>query len=182
MASEGPAVFFRTAVLASNFVLVLSWQPSHSLPRQGEQWSTVSVRTLPKKLWSTSPDGPQFLVEHCAIQNCGPLPKKQSLEYLQGRMSFKRRMNWVAHETKIMCSGNFRGGPQGHNSLHDCTGRGHIGWKRGEVVSGTNRACRVRVPTRRPRRIMGLSGIVLHILMEGSRLLNAADARCGAPA
>ena len=24
--------------------------------------------------------------------------------------------------------------PQGHNRLHDCTGRGHIGWKRGEVV------------------------------------------------
>ena len=65
LASEGPAVFVRTAVLASNFVLVLSWQPSHSLPRQGEQWSTVSVLTLPKKLWSTSPDGPQFLVEHC---------------------------------------------------------------------------------------------------------------------
>ena len=32
------------------------------------------------------------------------------------------------------------GGPQGHSSLHDCTGRGHIGWKRGEVVPSTNHA------------------------------------------
>ena len=32
-------------------------------------------------------------------------------------------------------------GPRGHNSLHDCTGRGHIGWKRGEVVPGTDHAC-----------------------------------------
>ena len=117
LASEGPAVFVRTAVLASNFVLVLSWQPSHSLPRQGEQWSTVSVLTLPKKLWSTAhiaevncgplPTLPEKLrtakfwsktvrhspaplpktVEHCAIQNWGHPPKKQSLEYLQGAPS-----------------------------------------------------------------------------------------------
>ena len=26
------------------------------------------------------------------------------------------------------------GGPQGHSSLRDCTGRGHIGWEPGEVV------------------------------------------------
>ena len=38
------------------------------------------------------------------------------------------------------------GGPQGHIRLHDCTGRGHIGWKRGEVVSETNHACYARVP------------------------------------
>ena len=32
------------------------------------------------------------------------------------------------------------GGPQGHSRLHDSTGRGHIGWKRGEVVPLTNHA------------------------------------------
>ena len=44
-----------------------------------------------------------------------------------------------------MCSGPFRGA-QGHNSLHDCTGRGHIGWKRGEVVPETNHARCAHVP------------------------------------
>ena len=32
------------------------------------------------------------------------------------------------------------GGPQGHNCLHDCTGRGRIGWKRGEVITSANHA------------------------------------------
>ena len=45
----------------------------------------------------------------------------------------------------MTCSGPFRGG-QGHNSVHDCTGRGHIGWKRGEVVPGANHARYAHVP------------------------------------
>ena len=36
------------------------------------------------------------------------------------------------------------GGPQGHIRLHDCTGKGHIGWEPGEVVPGTDRTCYVR--------------------------------------
>ena len=36
------------------------------------------------------------------------------------------------------------GGPQGHSSLHDCTGKGHIGWKRGEVVPSTKQSCCVQ--------------------------------------
>ena len=35
------------------------------------------------------------------------------------------------------------GGPQCHNSLHDCTGRGHISWKRGEVVIWTQQIARL---------------------------------------
>ena len=30
--------------------------------------------------------------------------------------------------------------PQRHNRLHNCTGRGHIGWEPGEVVPGPNHA------------------------------------------
>ena len=30
------------------------------------------------------------------------------------------------------------GGPQGHNVLHDCTGRGHVDWKSGEVAPLAN--------------------------------------------
>ena len=41
----------------------------------------------------------------------------------------------VMHSTSCVVAPS--GGPQGHNSLHDCTGRGHIGWKRGEVVPET---------------------------------------------
>ena len=45
----------------------------------------------------------------------------------------------------MTCSFPFRGA-QGHNSLHDCTGRCHIGWKRGEVVPETNHARCAHVP------------------------------------
>ena len=43
----------------------------------------------------------------------------------------------VQKTNEISCVVAPSGGPQGHNSLHDCTGRGHIGWKRGEVVPET---------------------------------------------
>ena len=45
---------------------------------------------------------------------------------------------WEPSPTYMMTySGPLRGA-QGHDSLHNCTGRGHIGWKRGEVVPVPN--------------------------------------------
>ena len=53
---------------------------------------------------------------------------------MSGERESRGRRLW---RPRVMtCSGPFRGA-QGHNSLHDCTGRGHIGWKRGEVVPET---------------------------------------------
>ena len=47
-----------------------------------------------------------------------------------GWLSFPDRL----YVSSIICVVAPSGGPQGHSSLRDCTGRGHIGWEPGEVV------------------------------------------------
>ena len=55
------------------------------------------------------------------------------------KLIFKNPTHTLKFETLKICVVAPTGGPQGHSSLHDCTGRGHIGWKRGEVVQCSSR-------------------------------------------
>ena len=81
---------------------------------------------------------PRASFEYFPLPNIFP-PKKKIPAVGGGKYSV------TSGRLKLMCSGPFRGA-QGHNSLHDCAGRGHIGWKRGEVVPETHHACPARSP------------------------------------